>query len=380
MPTPDDNRLLRMDGWPGGMNNRMRETEQSAMRDGEAIPSSQFLRRALNVDLTAEGHPQRRRGYSRRLSGYAHSLWRCREQALFYAVVNGNLYVGQKVQDMAPVWAVNRYLPMSYAYMDNRVYCTNGLNTAYYDFGGLGPWPDPAAIPETFGVAAQELQTPTAADNGDSMPFPRAQSRRDDAFAGEFVSDPHYYEPMPVGQLVCAYRGRLYVARNATLWFSMPMQADYLRSTTNFYMFAHYIDMLQGVDDGLYVADKNGVHFIGGADPFDVRQRTVYPHPVVRSAFARVPGEKFGLPFDTVPVWWCRDGVMILGLPNGEIRLLTRDRLAAPEYGFGAVSVRERDGISQIVSSLQKGGDENNMGATDTVVAEVRRNDITLDP
>ena len=61
-----------------------------------------------------------------------------------------------------------------------------------------------------------------------------------------------------------------------------------------------------------------------------------------------------------------------MGLPDGEVRQLTRDRLAAPEYGFGAVSMREREGMSHIVSSLQKGGDANNMGASDSVVAEIR--------
>ena len=40
--------------------------------------------------------------------------------------------------------------------------------------------------------------------------------------------------------------------------------------------------------------------------------------------------------------------------------------------------LRELNGMSHIVSSLRKGDDANNMGATDTVVAEVRRNDIIL--
>ena len=74
MPAVNDKKLLRMDGWPGGVNNRIRETETPARRDAEAIPNSAFLRKALNVDLTAEGHPLRRKGYALHTAGYAHSV------------------------------------------------------------------------------------------------------------------------------------------------------------------------------------------------------------------------------------------------------------------------------------------------------------------
>jgi hypothetical protein len=351
MTTPPDNQLLRMDGWPGGVNNRVRETEQVVMRDGEAIPSSQFLRRALNVDLTAEGHPLRRKGYQLAEAGFAHSSWYCREQALFYVVVDGLLKVGRKPSELTPVADVNRYLPMSYAWFSDAVYFSNGADSGKYSTQiGLGVWPTDAYIP------------------------PKAEYR------DGIVSDPYEYEPMKPGQLLATHKGRLYSAQDNILWFSEPMRPEHTRTATNFYKFAYTIEMVQPVNDGLYVADKTGVVFLSGTDPFDVTRVSVYPHPVVPKAFAQIPGEKFGVAFDYVPVWWSKDGVMLLGLPSGQIRQLTRDRLAVPEFGYGAVSLREREGISQVVSSLQKGGDENNMGATDTVVAEIRRNDITLNP
>jgi hypothetical protein len=153
------------------------------------------------------------------------------------------------------------------------------------------------------------------------------------------------------------------------------MQVDYHRAATELIMQPDYIHLLQPVDDGMYVGDENEIRFISGTDPMEITQKRVYDHGPVKFAVTRLPGEKFGVPFDEVPVWWGRDGTLLLGLPGGEVQQLTRDRLAVADFGFGAVSLREREGISQVVSSLQKGGDENNMGATDTVVAEIRRAD-----
>lgn len=362
MSTPPENQMLRMDGWPGGINNRVRETEQSIMRDGEAIPSSQFLRHALNVDLTAEGHPLRRKGYALQEAGFAHSAWYCREQDLFYVVISGELKVGKRPNEFVTIDTVNRYLPMSYTWFVDRVFFSNGATTGSFSAElGWVEWPD------------QNNVTELPREYGGSISLQAAPSF-------DIDSDNAYYEVLPAGQLLAAHKGRLYVAENKNIWFSQPAQPDFMRTATNLFMWPSTIEMLQPVEGGIFVGTAHDITFIAGSNPFKTERISVYPHGVVPKAFARIPGEKFGMGTDYVPVWWCKDGVMLLGMPTGQIRQLTRDRLSAPEYGFGAVSMREREGISQIVSSLQKGGDANNMAATDTVVAEIRRNNITLNP
>ena len=339
MPAPNDDKLLRMDGWPGGVNNRIRETESSAEQGKDAIPNSAFLRKALNVDLTAEGHPLRRRGYTKLIGGYAHSVFHC--DGLFFVVIDGVLKAGPKSTELVDVMTVNKYLRMSYASFAGSVYFTNGEESGRYATTGFEVWPGPQTEHVLYDDEGLEL-----VDN--------------------------LYETMPIGQIVASFSGRIYVAKKNEIWFSEGMSTHISRLAVNYYMLPSYILMLQPSGDGLYIGTADGVSYLKGTDPFTAELGTVYPHGVVPFAYARVPGEKFEVQEDDVPVWWTTDGVLSVGLPDGEVRQLTRDRLAAPEYGFGAVSMREREGMSHIVSSLQKGGDANNMGASDSVVAEIR--------
>jgi hypothetical protein len=340
MPTPSKDKLLTMDGWPGGVNNRVRETEQVIERKGENIPSSQFLRKALNVDLTAEGHPLRRRGYTLTDAGYAHSVFY--GGGLFFVVIEGVLKAGPKAAELTAVMSVNRYLRMSYARRAGAVYFTNGQESGRYSSAGLEVWPGPQQEHKVHDDEGLEL-----VDN--------------------------LYETMPIGQIVANFSGRIYVAKRDEIWFSEGMSTHISRLAVNYYMLPSYIYMMQPVDDGIYIGTEHKIIFLRGTDPFTAEQVEVYQSGVVPYAFTRVPGEKFDVKEGDVPVWWTKDGVLSVGLPGGEVRQLTRDRLAAPEYGFGAVSIREREGISQVVSSLQKGGDANNMGASDSVIAEIRR-------
>jgi len=340
MPAPNDDKLLRMDGWPGGVNNRIREGEEVATRDADAIPNSAFLRKALNVDLTAEGHPLRRRGYALTEAGYAHSVYY--SGMLFFVVIDGVLKVGPKASELTAVANVNRYLRMSYTLHAGTVYYTNGQESGRYSSTGFEVWPGPQQVHTIYDDEGLAL-----VDN--------------------------LYETMPIGQLITSFSGRIYVAKRDELWFSEGMSTHISRLAVNYYLLPKYIYMLQPVEDGIYIGTESQIIYLKGTDPFTAELDTVYAHGVVPYAFARVPGEKFGVKEGSVPVWWTKDGVLSVGLPGGEIRQLTRDRLAAPEYGFGAISMREREGMSQIVSSLQKGGDANNMGASDSVVAEIRR-------
>jgi len=339
LPTPNDDKLLRMDGWPGGVNNRIRETEQASDRGTDSIPNSAFLRRALNVDLTTEGHPLRRRGYALAQAGYAHSVFN--GNGLFFVVIDGALMVGPKSSELVQVATVNKYLRMSYTTHAGAVYYSNGVDSGRYTTT-LEVWPGPDQ--------EYDIHTDEDLELADNL-----------------------YETMPIGHVIASNNGRMWVGTRDTLWFSEGMSPHICRRSTNYFMLPSYPYMLQPSGDGMYIGTETGISFLKGADPFTAELEGAYSYGIVPFAFTRVPGRRFEVEEDDVPVWWTRDGVMSVGLPSGEVRQLTRDRLAAPEYGFGAMSLREREGISQVVSSLQKGGDANNMGASDSVVAEIRR-------
>jgi hypothetical protein len=144
-------------------------------------------------------------------------------------------------------------------------------------------------------------------------------------------------------------------------------------------MFPSNITLLEPSGGGIYIGTTDGIFYLAGEDPYNTTQSQVGSYGNVPYAISRIPGEKFGIGIeDEVPVWWGKDGVLVVGLPNGELKQLTRDNLAVPEFAVGAVAMREYDGMSHIVSSLRSSDGVNTMGASDTVVAEVRRNDIVL--
>jgi len=425
-----------MDGWPGGVNNRIRETEQAIMREGESIPSSQFLRKALNVDLTQEGHPIRRRGYSLHTAGYAHSAWGCDQLGMFCVVLDGQLLAGPDPDNLYVISEVNRYNPISYAFVNDTVYYSNGqlLGEITYAFQArpwgvptaprptvAGPaaanpngWSETRQVSVTYidhygreGGASEPVLVGADGNFTVTIPMPLPGTVKEarvyvsqinseilyhaqtmlvsdtvtitpaDVGKGKELDTLNLQPPMP-GQLVADFNGRIFVARNSKILFTEPLRYHLTRPAQGIYMFPDYVTMMQPSTDGIYVGTSRGVVFLSGTDPYDVTQIHVSPHAPVERAFTRVAGEKFGLGVEDVPVWWGRDGVMVVGLPGGQVRQLTRDRLAVPKFEAGAASIREYEGMSHIVSTLRRGEGMNPMGATDTVVAEVRQNNIVL--
>lgn len=435
MPTPRDMQLLTMDGWPGGMNNRARETEQVGARDEQRIASSQFLRRALNVDLTAEGHPLRRKGYALAQAGFAHSVWSTQQLGLICWVLDGKLYVGRSVDAASPVAQVNKYRPMSFVMVNDSIYYSNAqqLGEIYYD-GTVRNWGVPVAPAPT--ISGPATNTPIGVDSARQVTATYVDYFGREGGAGEtvlvgaqglFQADipmPHpagvlkaniyasqpdseilykvktvvaaspvnihdsdmgrgaelgtmHLRPPVAGQLLTHFNGRVYVARNDYVTFSEPLRYDLFRPSQGIYTFPDNVTLLEPSTDGIYVGTASGTVFIAGMDPYDVRQMHVSPHKPIPGSVARIPGSKMGLAEDTVPVWWGSDGVLVVGLPGGQLRQLTQDRLAVAPHGAGATTLREHNGMTHIVSSLRQGlGDA--FGATDSVVAEVRRNCISL--
>lgn len=434
--TPDEKSVLTMDGWPGGVNNRIRETEQKVMREDAAIPSSQFLRQALNVDLTAEGHPIRRKGSVELETGYAHSVWSDDQLGIFCVVKDGVLYFCPSA-DTTTAYAsvsVNRYLPVSYVQANDSIYWSNGsdLGEFHVPTKTARNWGVPVGVAKTrdsyregadhkgpmgrlqaityvdqYGREGGASEITSISDENSTISvgqFPEnilearvyasdVNSERlyrissvfgpttvpvsDKSSRGEVLKTASMKPPKP-GQLLAHHKGRIYIARNQTLYFTEPLDYHLTRPSQGIFMFPSYITLLQPAENGIYVGHAQGVEFISGTDPYDVQQRRVSNYAPVEYTGTRLPGSWFGQAVADLPVWWDKNGVLVLGLPDGQLTELTRDRLAVPEYAQGAVSYREQDGMAHIVSSLRSSEGVTKMAANDTVVATIRTNNIVL--
>ena len=73
--------------------------------------------------------------------------------------------------------------------------------------------------------------------------------------------------PMPGGQCVRGWAGRLYVAAGDTLWYSDALRPHITAPHHNFVRFVGAIRFVEFVQGGAYVGDERGVWWLAGNDP-----------------------------------------------------------------------------------------------------------------
>ena len=331
----------RIPGWPQGSNNRLHETQ-----------SSGFLREAVNVDISKEGNVSRREGFAKKVGGYAHSLWSGNQVRFALAVIDGKLVKleGQDlVQTTLAEVAANSQL--SATEVNGEVYWSNGVKKGKVDSDGFAaPW-GAEYVPHDYVPGASITEE-------------------------EFKN----LQAPPAGHIVRYFSGRIYIARNETVVFTEALMYDWCRPANGMFMFPDRPVLLEPSGEGLYVSYEGATVYIHGSDPYDVRQEFVSATTAIPGASHSIDVAELGLQGYTgqVPVWWTREGVLVAGLPGGNVQELTRDNLALPEHKRGAVFSVRSNGSQRIVSTLHNPGEDNRMGASDSVVAEVRRNAIKL--
>jgi hypothetical protein len=436
MPTPADNEVLMMNGWPKGANNRLRETESSAASANRfEIPSSPWLRRALNVDLTHQGHVLRRTGYTQKTAGFSHSLWSDPNFQYGYYVNNGYLTHIASNGTETSVHAVSSYLPVSYTELNGDVYWTNGEDLGRLrDVSNLHWGVDVAPVPVLSSIGAGGLfegtyQVSVACSDIDSVEHGACEPVTITVASGQGIRvtfgtapvnayqynvyctqanaeafslvgsvsalsgsfdiaqsmlgrgrplETLHRQPPRAGSIVRAYRGRIYIARRDMVMFTDPLRYHLTQPSQGIFMFDSDVTLLEPTIDGIYVGGAFGVVFVGGTDPYNVSQIAVSARAPVARASLRAPGKWLNAPVDEIPLWWGQDGVLYAGMANGELRAVTQDRLTMPTQKLGAMMLREREGMAHVVSVLRPAEDANVLGVTDSVVAEIRRGCVKL--
>jgi hypothetical protein len=261
-----------------------------------------------NLDIDNSYVVATRPGCDLKLSGTSmHSLWSDGDLLCLF-VEAGNLcklnpgYVSPISSIIGSV-GNNR---MSYAKWGDRIYLTNSTFIGYFNNGNLYSLTDP------------ELA---------------------------------FKVPLPCGQFIAYYRGRLYVAKRNVLYISDAL-CDHYDVRTGYRQFESDITMLISADNGLYVSD--GVTwFLAGGVPEEFGKDKVFGKGAIPYTGVSIDGKYIdeGLPGNYV-LWTSVDGIC-LGDGNGKVRNVTCFRYAMPKSGIGGAVVRNINGTIHYIVTLE---------------------------
>lgn len=424
--TLQDKTLQSLTTWAQGINNVAPITD---LPDGA-------LREALNVDLTDSGKPRRRKGFTSIYSGSnIRSLKTSGGVTVFaeggdlkslgpdnstdsllsgldpdnylaYAEVNRYLYFsdghdvsgkiktaisGQPVVEEWPIAFPDtkpQVAALTYGGLDEGRYLV-----AYTNVGSngeeSGALPSVAVdVPAGGGIAVTDLPTThrnnlyATKANGERFYYVVQLSAATSSFnvsgslrAKELTT--MHLEPLPTGSIMFHAFGRMWVAVGNLLHYSEPFNFGSYNPAAHFFYFAEDISIALPVENGIYVC-AGSTYFLGGMNPKEMTQDTVYPHDGVPGTGMSVSPKVFNMEGKEDVAYWFSDKGPVIGMPDGQVQPLTEDRLAVPEYEVGATMYRAEDGIQQMVSAVKNRGRESTLGTSDSASAIVIRNGVVI--
>ena len=251
---------------------------------------------ALNVDIGSGFRINRRKGYTRVVSGRCHSLFPYENEHL--VVKDGMLSILDSEYSCKGILEVDQTAKISYASGGKRIYFTNGYQKGYVEESIAYPW----EFVEYVGTTTTRV-----------------------------------YEGPPLGHMLEIYNGFMFIAQDNILWYSRPFAYHAFCLRDGYFIFDSRIRMLRSVKDGLYVGTENKVYYLKGFEPKQFFQFVITDYPVIEGTDTLIDGRKIEGEeiMDNVVIWTNKDGICIGG-PDGMFKNLTEGRLVLPDSGRGA--------------------------------------------
>lgn len=425
-----DDELIRMAGWPRGVNNLSAESALPRDQNGAVVA----LREADNVDLDRSGRVRRRRGFEPVLATtLAHSGW-SHDLLPFALFVDDGVLCQFTPDELGQSLGVAvGHQPLSYELIGSNVYYSNA-NTCGVLTAGMEarPWAaehpagqpvlelaeglglDPGQyqvavtfvddlgresgstlaatidVPEGYGIRAssiaQPLQSSTSlinvylTDANDqvlrrhtSLPAVGITDLNIGSKAAGKVLDTQFLRPIPAGQVTRLFNGRQLVASGNTLIWSQPLRYGMYDPARGQMRFDAPIDLVAPIDRaGVMVAAGGRTYWLGGADPANWTLDIAYGAGAVPGSHMQVPGSAFGGE-STSPkaVWLARDGQVVIGGPGG-VTPMKLGEAAIDGADRAAPLFRSAGGMQQLVMAL-RAPQRQGLTVTDTAIAHVIR-------
>lgn len=162
----------------------------------------------------------------------------------------------------------------------------------------------------------------------------------------------YMHAPMPAGGQLSNYNGRMYSPVGSVLCYSPSFNPNLTSARDGFIPFPDSVDMVLGLNSGLYVGTPTTVYWLGGGGPNDFTMNVAVDNGVIAGSGALVDATMFdlGIPsLNPVAVWLSPHGYQI-GLDGGKVLSPQKDRiileaLQANTHAF------TRNGIKQLITS-----------------------------
>ena len=165
--------------------------------------------------------------------------------------------------------------------------------------------------------------------------------------------------PMKPGTFLAGQGGRLYSAAGNTLYFSEALRYGLYDPRYNFIEFSGNIRFLSAVDGGLFIGDDRGVWFLDGKEPSKAGLSLASPVLAIRRSALNVAGSALDNDLiDTdadVAVWLSVEGFMV-GAPTGTVTPINPEKLRVAADFEGRSRLVVRDGTKQIITLLSATG------------------------
>jgi hypothetical protein len=404
-----------------GINNRLPDAKLDIVERGRK--AGDYLRNAVNVDLTGSGTLRRRAGTALALAGSdVHSFWTDDSGAYFIdgdalctlsqsfekQVLRSGLMPGQRA-------SFARYSTGDVYWSNNIVLerISNGAtgaagipvpNPAPAVFAGTGgslpaglyqasftamsaageesgaTWPNQievgteGAIDITLAASSYDLNLYMSAPNGDILFFVGTLSAGTTSYSVSVVPSSGRQiptlglRPMPPGRIVREFNGRLLVAAGSALYYSEPYAPALYNPMRGYIPFPDRVTIVEPCEGGVYVAaDKT--YWLAGADIAQSDLVIVLPYGAVEGTGGSQENSK--------NVWWFSERGVVVGDEEGSVKNIQESSVAVEKAVSGAGIFREQNGVRQLVSSLF-GTETTTAAASSFMEAEVIRKESML--
>jgi hypothetical protein len=267
---------------------------------------------AYNIDISDKGKPSRRSGNTKKVtpSGVIHSMFG--DGKMCFYVENGVLKRLHEDYTSTVLRTNVANYHMSYVEINDKYYYSNPSVIGYIENG-----------------ENNLFATPTAE---------------------------HRYKPPP-GQHIEYYNGRIYIARNETIWYTDVNYFNQVDKRYNFLKFENEITMLRAVDDGLWVCvgdiNRQSTYFIQGAVREEFTRRCFANYGCIEGSDITIKdGSKVGEGLSGTVAMWASDEGICIGANSGRFINVTQGKFNTPDKRFGAGLFREQNGLAQYITTL----------------------------